>query len=119
VDGCPSCNLGKNDATREMVRASFIMHGIPEVPVSDNGTVFTSQEFCRFLKTNGDRHISTASYHPASNGLAERAVQTLKGGQKKQPTASIDTKLSRWIFYFRTTPHTTTRIAPAKLLMGR
>ena len=87
--------------------------------MSDNGTGFTSCEFQEFLKRNGIRHITTAPYHPASNGLAERAVQTLKEGLKKSTDGDIETRLARFLFHYRTTPHTTTGVTPAELLMGR
>ncbi|XP_038634506.1 uncharacterized protein K02A2.6-like, partial [Scyliorhinus canicula] len=112
-------NTASTASAIEKLRASFATHGRPEVLGSDNGTEFTSGEFGKFLKENGVRHIKTAPYHPATNGLAERAVQTLKAGLKKQPAVSIDTKLSRWLFDYRTTPHSTTGIPPAELLMGR
>ena len=46
--------------------------------VTDNGPCFVSEEFEIFLAKNGVKHITTAPYHPATNGLAERAVQTVK-----------------------------------------
>ena len=64
-------------ATIDLMRNSFAAFGLPEVIVSDNAATFTSDEFGDFLKRNGVRHVCTPPYHPASNGLAERAVQTL------------------------------------------
>ena len=61
-------------ATIEHLHSIFATHGLPEMLVSDNGSVFTSSEFEEFTKQNGIRHVRSASYHPASNGLAERAV---------------------------------------------
>ena len=55
----------------------FATHGLPEMLVTDNASYFTSQEFQDFAKLNGIRHVTSAPYHPASNGLAERAVQTV------------------------------------------
>ena len=40
-------------------------------------------EFAEFVQCNGIRHVRSAPFYPASNGLAERAVQTLKESMKK------------------------------------
>mgnify|MGYP000229430996 FL=1 len=61
-------------ATIEKLREMFATHGIPGTVVSDNGSSFTSSEFQEFTTRNGIKHIKVAPYHPASNGLAERAV---------------------------------------------
>lgn len=49
-----------------------------DVSITDNGSNFTSEYFKNFLEQNGIRYSRTAPYHPASNGLAERAMQTSK-----------------------------------------
>ena len=100
------------------LRRVFATHGLPEILVSDNGTAFTSTEFITFVKRNGFRHVKTAPYHPASNGLAERAVQTIKEALKKT-TGDIETRLVRFLFQYRLTPHSTTGRSPAELLLGR
>ena len=60
-----------------------------------------------------------APYHPASNGLAERAVQIFKRGMKSQTDGNIETKLSRFLLSYRRLPQSTTGLSPAELLMGR
>ena len=70
-------------ATIDRLRHTFALLGVPKVIVSDNGTPFVSQEFQEFCTLNGIKHTCVSPYHPASNGLAERAVQTLKLGLKK------------------------------------
>ena len=105
--------------TIEHLQAIFATHGLREVLVTDNGSVFCSAEFNKFTSNNGIRHIKTAPYHPSSNGLAERAVQTFKMGMKKQMNGTIKTKLSRFLFQYRITPHTTTGVTPAELLLSR
>ena len=99
--------------------AMFATHGLPQLIVSDNGTAFTSQEFRDFLRQNGIRHTTTAPYQPASNGLAERCVQTFKRAMKKEVVQDLQYELSKFLFRYRITPHTTTSIPPAQLLMGR
>ncbi|XP_038064022.1 uncharacterized protein K02A2.6-like [Patiria miniata] len=68
--------------TIDILRGIFAQHGVPEQLVSDNGPQFKSEEFETFLKRNGVKHITSAPYHPATNGLAEPFVQTFKNGLK-------------------------------------
>ncbi|XP_053686250.1 uncharacterized protein K02A2.6-like [Sabethes cyaneus] len=70
-------------ATLAMFREIFARHGMPETLVTDNGTQFTSAEFAAYCETNGILHLKTPAYHPQSNGLAERFVDTFKRTMKK------------------------------------
>ncbi|XP_053548920.1 uncharacterized protein K02A2.6-like [Bombina bombina] len=60
----------------------FSVFGLPRKLVTDNGPQFVSQDFQNFLHTNGIHHHRTAPYHPATNGQAERFVQTFKRALK-------------------------------------
>ena len=66
------------EATISKLRLIFSTFGLPDQFTSDNGTGFMSAEFRTFLSANGIRQILTSPYHPSSNRLAERAVQTFK-----------------------------------------
>ena len=68
---------------------------------------------------NGILHITSAPYHPSTNGLAERAVQLFKLGVKRITGNSMQERLTRFLFQYRITPHTTTGIPPAEMLMGQ
>ena len=98
----------------------FAIHGLPDTIVSDNASIFTSEDFTNFTKCNGIKHMKAAPFHPASNGLAERAVQTFKDCLDKMSddNASLETKISRFLFRYRITPHTTTGQSSAEMLMG-
>ena len=105
-------------AAIDNLRISFSTHGLPQTIVSDNGSAFTSSKFQQFLSHNGIEHVRSAPYHPSSNGLAERAVQTVKVRVRKL-TGPMETRLIRFLFKYRVTPQTTTGIAPVELLMGQ
>ena len=101
------------------IKLIFATHGLPRKIVTDNGPTFISQEFQDFMHSNGISHITSAPYHPSTNGLAERAVQSFKQGIKRIPGASIQDRLSHFLFHYRITPHSTTGLPPAEMLMGR
>ena len=105
--------------TIQKLRQSYSAHGIPDLMVTDNGTNFKSSETEEFLKSNGVQHICSAPQHPASNGLAERAVQTLKSSLRKQGVGSLQDRIARFLLSYRVTPHATTGVPPCELLMGR
>ena len=105
--------------TIQVLRSVFATHGLPQKVVTDNGTSFTSQEFQEFMKANGIKHVTSSPYHPSTNGLAERCVQTMKLGIKRTKGGSLQEKLSKFLFDYRITPHSTTGVAPCELLMKR
>ena len=94
--------------TIEHLRKTFSTHGIPDAIVSDNATCFCSEEFEHFCAMNGVKHITPAPYHPSSNGLAERAVQTVKEGIGRIDGGSLETRLCRFLFAYHITPQSTT-----------
>ena len=110
-----------SSSTIEVLRDLFARFGIPEQIVSDNGAQFVSEEFQAFVKSNGIRHITSAPYHPATNGLAETAVQTFKQALRSmhQSSKPVKEKLAKFLIAYRNTPHSTTGATPAQLLLGR
>ena len=68
---------------------------LPEVIVTDNGPCFMSEEFDTFLVNNSIKYITSAPYHPATNGLEERAVQIVKKGLKKETAGTTETRLAK------------------------
>ena len=105
--------------TIQKLHTIFATHGLPETLVADNATSFTSSEFKEFVARNGIRHITSAPYHPATNGLAERAVQTFKEGMKTISEGDMETRIARFLFHYRNTPHSTTGVSPAEMLLKR
>ena len=103
------------------LRNIFARFGIPDQIVSDNGSQFTSNEFEQFLKSNRIHHIKSAPYHPATNGLAERFVQTFKLAMKsaKASETTLNGNLETFLMAYRNAPHSTTAASPASLLLGR
>ena len=106
-----------SSATIEKLQSIFAIHGLPHKLVTDNGPAFTSSEFKTFMGMNGVVHIRSAPYHPSTNGLAERAVQTLKDGLRCNKDGTIETRLARFLLKYRLTPHSTTGVSPSEMLL--
>ncbi|XP_046565949.1 uncharacterized protein K02A2.6-like [Haliotis rubra] len=115
-------NSTTSEKTIDVLRSVFSRHGLPQQLVSDNGPQFVSSEFQQFMARNGVQHITSSPYHPETNGLAERFVQTLKQSLRESVSnsnAPLQQQLSVFLMRYRNTPHSTTKEAPAVLLIGR
>ena len=105
----------------KVFREVFARTGIPFVVVTDNGPQFCAEELAQFMKSNGVKHILTPTYHPKSNGLAERLVGSFKSAMKKMWTTSknVDKNLTNFLLMYRNTPHSVTGQRPAMMMYNR
>ncbi|XP_055585283.1 uncharacterized protein K02A2.6-like [Uranotaenia lowii] len=115
------CKSTTAESTVIMCREIFSTFGIPSVLVSDHGVQFTSDLFQQFLRMNGVVHKMGAPYHPATNGQAERYVQTFKQKLKalKCSKSQLNLELSNILLTYRKMLHPTTGQSPSMLMCGR
>ncbi|XP_008483026.2 phospholipase B1, membrane-associated-like [Diaphorina citri] len=92
------------------LRQLFTCFGLPVTLVSDNGSQFTSKEFEDFLREQGISHLTSAPYHPSSNGLAERGVQSMKQSLRKmsEDGGTLESKIQNFLIQYRRSPHSST-----------
>ena len=104
-------------ATLDLLEEDFAHFGFPHSLVSDNATTFTSGEFQSWGKERGIIHLTGPPYHPATNGAAERLVQTFKQALRK---SSLPPKraLQEFLMQYRRMPNSS-GYSPSELLMNR
>ena len=99
----------------------FARFGIPRTLVSDNGPEFVSGDLKHWCQSMGIQKMESPVYHPRANGLAERAVQTVKKAlQAWNPNLNVTfgAFLQRALMTHRNTSKTRGK-TPAELLLGR
>lgn len=115
-------NSTTTQATISMLEELFASYGSPVTIVSDNGSQLTAAEFKEFLQKTGVKyHKRTASYHPSTNGQAERYVQTVKDALKNMLTTPelLHHNLHEFLLQYRKAPHASTGQLSAQLFLGR
>ena len=85
---------------------TFAEHGLPDQYVTDNATCFINSDFEEFMTNNDIKHITSASYHLAKNGQAERAVKSFKDSLKKIKEEDIETQRCKILLQYRITSYT-------------
>eukprot|EP00731_Ephydatia_muelleri_P001282 Em0001g1282a len=90
-------------ATTDLLEQDFAHFGYPHTIVTDNSSSFLSSEFQSWCQEKGIVHLTGAPYHPATNGAAERLVQTFKQALTK---SSLPPKsaLQEFLMLYRRTP---------------
>lgn len=100
-------------------RQLFKLQGTCDMLVADNGPGFRAQEFKDFCAKNGIKLIFSPPYSPQTNGVAERAVQTVKSFLKKVPERDWQWRLDSFILGHNSSPLPSTGVAPAEFNLGR
>ncbi|KAI5731266.1 hypothetical protein M8J77_007169 [Diaphorina citri] len=106
--------------TINLLENIFSVHGYPQVMVSDNASIFQSEEFHAYCSNHGIFQKFIAPGHPATNGLAERNVQTLKHRLKavSNERMSMQMKVQNILLRYRATPLSCGK-SPAELYLNR
>ena len=106
-----------SSATIDLLEEDFAHFGNPHTLVTDNATTFMSEEFQSWCRERGITHLTGAPYHPATNGAAERLVQTFKQALRKSSLPPRKA-LQEFLMQYRRTP-TSSGSSPSELLNSR
>ena len=85
--------------------------------MTDNPTTFMSQEFQAWCKQRGIVHLTGAPYHPATNGAAERLIQSFKQALRKSSLPPKEA-LQEFLMQYRRISFAS-GLSPSELLNGR
>ncbi|XP_055916502.1 uncharacterized protein K02A2.6-like [Eupeodes corollae] len=109
-----------SEVTIKFLQDIVATHGLPKVIVSDNASIFQSNEFKAYCKENGIMQKFIAPGHPATNGLAERYIKTLKSklNAMSEEEGSIHNKVREILYRYRATPLSNGK-SPAQQYLGR
>ena len=88
-----------------------------EMLISNNGPQFVSDAFAKFVKAYGIKHVTSSPTYSQSNGLAEKAEQTIKKMMIKCKEAGDDIHLA--LLDLRNTPRDDVTGSLMQRLQGR
>jgi len=94
----------------------FAIMGLPQEIFSDNGPPFNSREFASFASKYQIKTQTSSPNYPASNGMVERAIQTVKSLLTKSYEDSKDSFAA--VLNYNITPKPDMP-SPSQLIMGR
>jgi len=118
----PEVFLTKDQSARTvhtLLQSLFSRYGVPKTIVSDNGPAFIEKNLNLWLQNINCKHLTIAPYHPASNGIAERFVRTIKEQLKCSSQNDYMSTINKFLMCYRNTPQSSTGIIPSILMFGR
>ena len=109
-------------AAKVLMEDVIFKYGTPNQILSDNGTHFTSSLFNSIMSIYGICHVFTTPYNPRANGVCERfnssmcdSLASICNGNK----SNWDEQVSKVIFAYNASRHSTTGFTPYELMFGR
>jgi hypothetical protein len=109
------------EEVKKVLDNPFNIFGPPETYKTDNGSPFFGHAFRAYAQRWGFQHRKITPLWPIANGEVERFMDNL--GKVLRVAKAIGQNkteaLNDFLRAYRETPHTTTKVAPALLMMGR
>ena len=114
------CGSPTTTAVTDFLTGLFEVFELVEEITTDNGVQFTSTEFADFLQAHGIRHTWSALFSPEANAEVERVNWVIRDGLKAAIAAGqpFRTGLRQLLAAYRWTPHATTGVSQASLLLA-
>lgn len=108
-------------STKRCLMSSFARFGLPNRLKSDNARAFVGLEFENFLSEFGIIHVTSPPLWPQANGEVERQNRSiLKCLQiAAMEKRSLEEELAKYLLFYHGTPHSSTLVAPAELMLRR
>jgi hypothetical protein len=100
----------------------FMIYGLPEKILSDQGGSFTSKLLTALMTISGVRRLRTSPYHPQTNGQCEKFNSTLismLGTLPPEDKKNWEESLSTLVHCYNCTRNMATGYSPYYLLFGR
>lgn len=99
------------EATAIKLRETLSKYGFQTILVFNNEPQFVLEEYKTFVTRNGMHYVTSAPYHPSTNGLTGRFVQSLKQGLRKNNRLTISEAVEVFVLAQEHTPFNKERAA--------
>ena len=116
------CRCPTSTNTIKALDKIFSRFGVPDILVSNNGTMFMGKEFKDYCSSLAIEHITTPAYNPRSNRQAERLVDMFKRTLRKNQVLDTDKhSIQKFLAVYRIIPNPNTRskLSPAELMIAQ
>ena len=107
---------------RCLIQNWILRYGVPTRLHSDRGMSFTADIVRKLCQHYNIKRSTTTPYHPQGNGQCERFNRSLIALLSSLPPEQKlrwDKHLEEAVFYYNSTPHSSTGLTPYALLFGR
>ncbi|CAF4388613.1 unnamed protein product [Rotaria sp. Silwood2] len=110
------------DTARILFEEVILVHGPPDIVITDQGTHFNNELLQAFTNLIGCKHIFSTPYHPQTNGQTERWNSTFATQLAKfcnDDHNNWDTYLPSIVYAYNHGIHHSTGFTPYQLAFGR
>ena len=122
IEAKPLKQIRSVDIAEFFVNEILTRHGAVSKILTDRGKSFCSEFIENVYKLCKSQHVTTTSYHPETNGMAEHAIKTLRSMMSHyidRNHTNWDLYLNKIVFAYNVSKQATTQESPFYLLYGR